>query len=424
MPQNALHFLPRASSGAASIAHPVDLLDPDLHRTGDPHAIWTTLRREAPVSWQRGRLGSGFWAVTKHDDIVAIAKRPAVFSSARGTWPEDPADTPGRRPLDSAAFMAEALQVLDPPKHLERRQSISKGLSIEGLRDKQPAIDAIVEEALAEALAVRELDVAAHVALTIPLRTLALILGVTYTDLRSLRRWTDAIDNLDEPAYNADVSPRARMLASAELMQYFTEQVERQRQTPRGGLIARLIELERAGTVTEKTMLDTCCLFAIAGQETVHNALSTGVHCFAEHGDQLASLRERPHLLDRAVEEILRWASPIVQFGRFVTEDTIVRGQPLKAGQRVVLFYASANRDEDVYADPFRFDIARSPNPHLAFGTGEHFCIGAHVARMQLSTFFSKLARRVSRIEPAGSAIRLRSAFNAGFVHLPIRLVA
>ena len=225
-------------------------------------------------------------------------------------------------------------------------------------------------------------------------------------------------------AYNPDgVGPGQRMLAAVELMEYLTDEIGRQRKTPGRGLIARLLEHERAGALTEKSILDTCCLFAIAGQETVHNTLSTGMHCFLEHAHQFESLRAQPALLGPAIEEILRWASPIVQFSRFVTEDTSLRGQPLKAGQRVVLFYASANRDEDVFEEPFRFDITRSPNPHLAFGAGEHFCIGAALARVELSTFFSKFAQRVARVEPAGPPVRLRSIFNSGFIRLPIRIV-
>lgn len=396
-----------------------DLLDPDLHRAGDPHAVWTELRRREPVSWRAGKVSAGFWALTKHEDIALVSRDPHTFSSARGTWPEDATDAPGAAPLSPDAFMGGSLEVLDPPEHLRRRKLAQPSFAPRALADLAPRWSALVEREIDACLSVGAHDFARGAALTIATTVLAIVMGIPPADVRALRDHANVIDNPDEPTYGGG-GAKARRIAAAGLYDYFTN-VDARLEDP-GALLGQLRTSVRDGQMSEKAFIDVASLFIIAGQETLHNALSGALLALSEHPQELGRLRDGASAAT-AAEEVLRWTSPITHFARFVVRDTELRGRPLRAGQRVVMFYPSANRDEDVFAEPFRFDVTRAPNPHLAFGIGEHFCVGAGLARLVLAKALEVVAGRVERVELAGPVVRLRSHFNAGPLSLPLRLV-
>ena len=250
------------------------------------------------------------------------------------------------------------------------------------------------------------------------------MLGVPADHWDRVMRWTNETIGAGDPEYQAGRS-RADTVRDAqkEMFAYFGELVAERRAEPREDIISLLLAAEIEGEpLSDFEILWYCFLLILGGNETTRNATSGGMAALIEHPDQLARLQADHALLPTAVEEILRWTSPIIQFARTATHDTEVRGQRIEAGQNVGLYYASANRDEDVFDDPYRFDVGRDPNEHLAFGGyGEHFCLGANLARVELRVVFRQLLERFTDYELTGDVERLRSGFVGGIKHLPVR---
>jgi len=398
---------------------PLDLVDPARYaRDGCPHALWAALRAEAPVMHFAPPGYRPFWAITRHADVVEVASQPRRFSSAHGII---------LGPARAAVTPSEMVVTLDPPRHGPMRRVASRRFTPRALQALRAEVERLVVEVLAQAAsgdAVEEGDFVERIAAPLPIAVVASILGVPRDDWSLLFRWTNEVIGKDDPEYRrpGETAGQTMRRARGELHAYFQRLVEARRSRPRDDLVSELVAAEIDGApLSQEQILSYCELMVEAGNETTRNAISGGLLAFCEHRDEWRRLREQPALLPDAVEEILRWVSPIIHFTRTATEDCRIRGIGIAAGEQVALFWASANRDERVFPEPFAFRIDRRPNPHLAFGAGEHFCMGAHVARLELEIVLRHLLPRLEAFELAGPVERLGSAANAGLKHLPLR---
>ena len=397
----------------------LDLVDPQRYaRRGYPHDVWTRLRAEAPVAFFAPPGYEPFWAITKHADILEIAKQPTRFSSAQGIM---------LRPAGVVFPPSEMVVMLDPPRHGPLRRLANGRFTPRAVRACRDDIERIAVEILADAepaSASGEFDFVERVAAPFPLAVIAWVLGVPAEDWTLLFRWTDEVIGKEDPEYRraGETAGQTAKRARSELHAYFRELIDERRRDPRDDLVSELIRGEVEGAaLTEEQLVSYCELLVEAGNETTRNAVSGGVLAFSEQPGEWEKLRERADLLPDAVEEILRWVTPISHFTRTATEDYEVRGATIRAGEQVALYFGSANRDEEVFEEPFAFRVDRRPNPHLAFGFGEHFCMGAHVARVELETIFRHLLARVDSFEVSGPVERLSSITNGSIKHLPLR---
>ena len=313
---------------------------------------------------------------------------------------------------------------MDPPDHGEYRAVVSRHFTPRGVRPLQPEIENITRQVLDDVTGRDQCDFVTDVSSKIPLAVIAELLGVPHKDWEQLFRWTNETIGGGDPEFQAGTTAQETMDRSRlGLFQYFTDMVAERMKHPTNDITSIVANGKVNGQpIPQFEMLSYYFLLVVAGNETTRNATTGGLQAFIEHPDEWQKLKRNPALIDSAVEEIVRWTTPVIQFARTATEDTVIRGQKIKAGESVCLFYPSANRDEEVFKDPFKFDISRNPNPHIAFGIGEHFCLGANLARLELKVIFSQLAQRLDHAELAGPVERLRSSFVGGIKHMPIRL--
>ena len=396
---------------------PNDLVDPERYAEhGYPHAVWTRLRAEEPIARVKAQGYEPFWAVTKHADIMQISSQPLRFSSAQGiTLARE-----GAAPVPPS----DILVLIDPPRHGPMRRVVNARFTPRAVRERRTDVERIAGGIVDDAATDGDGDFVERIAAPFPLAVVSWILGVPSDGWDHLFRWTNEIIGKDDPEFRREgESPGKTMKrARGELRGYFEQLIEQRRADPQDDLVSGLL----AGTVdgaplNEEQLLSYCELFVEAGNETTRNAISGGLLAFCEHRDEWEKLRANPELLASAAEEVLRWVSPISHFTRVATEDCEVRGVEIAAGDQLALFFASANRDEEVFDDPFSFRVDRNPNPHLAFGFGEHFCLGAHLARVEVETIFRHLVTRLESFELAGEVQRLKSAVNGSIKRLPLR---
>ncbi len=399
---------------------PVELVDPARYaRDGYPHALWARLRAEAPVAYMAPPGYRPFWAVTKHADIVQISTQPLRFSSAHGIILARAAAPP--------VPPSEMVVMLDPPRHGPMRRVVMQRFTRRAVQAKRADIERIavgILDAAAPAGTAGEVDFVRSIAAPFPLAVIAWSLGMPREDWELLHRCTNEVIGRDDPEYRrpGEQPGQTFMRARGELHAYFQRLIELRRSDPQDDLVSELIRGELDGTpLSDEQLLAYCGLLVEAGNETTRNAISGGLLAFGEHPDEWEKLRARPELLPDAVEEILRWVSPICYFTRTATEDCAVHGAKIRAGEQVAPYYASANRDEEVFADPFAFRVDRQPNPHLAFGFGEHFCMGAQLARVELEVMVRLLLARLAWFELSGPVERLSSAVNGSIKRLLLR---
>jgi len=396
---------------------PLDLVDAERYgKRGYPHDVWTRLRAEAPVARFEPPGLAPFWAITKHADIQYVAKEPLLFSSAQGTTLRK-ANAPPLPPM-------EILVLLDPPKHAPMRRIANPNFTPRGVRARREDIDALAVEILDSALVEAELDFVERIAAPFPLAVIASVLGAPRSDIDDLFRWTNEIIGKDDPEYRHPGESPGQTIkrARGELHAYLGGLIQARRDTHQDDLVTLLLGSELGGApLSEDQLLAYAELLVDAGNETTRNAISGGLLALAENPGEWKKLRANPELLPDAVEEILRWVSPISHFTRIATADAEVRGVTIPAGEQVALYFASANRDEEVFDEPFEFRVDRRPNPHLTFGFGEHFCMGAHLARVEIEVIYKHLLERVQSFEVAGPVERLSSIVNGGIKRLPIR---
>lgn len=396
-------------------------------RKGVPHDLWTRLRAESPVHWCTPDGFSSFWAITRHADVCEISKQPDTFASSSGIAMIRESEEEIVRQQNQGFGAMRVIIEMDPPEHRDYRKVASPVFTPRAVTAMDDVIRRSAREIvdrLAGETGEGECDFANDVAAAHPLRILSTMLGVPRESEPDILRLTNQLFASDDPDLQRKGEDRRRALLELglELYQLFQKIIQDRRENPRDDLATLLANGKVDGQ--PMGMMETLGYYLItfsAGHDTTKNALVGGMRAFLEHPDQLEKLRRHPELVDSAVEEVVRWTSPVNHMKRKVIRDYELRGQKLRAGDWLVLFYASANRDEEIFEAPFEFRIDRSPNPHLAFGIGEHFCLGANLARRSQRALFRELAGRLEWAELAGEPEQIHSAFVVGLKKLPMR---
>jgi cytochrome P450 len=393
------------------------LLDPDLLTAGVPHERLALLRRDEPVCWQPHPQQGGYWAVLRHDDVQAVSKDPVTFSAQRG----------GVNLLDGVHDLPTLLS-LDPPQHTEMRRRVLYAFTPRVVRGMEPRMRQIVRESFARAAAQRDCDFVADVVAPLPLQVICDILGVPDADRPMLGAWADVLAGAGDPEVATRLAGRTPNESALEFGTYaFRLGQEALSLGRRRGddLISVLLDASLDGTQVElPSFAGLFVQIAIAGNETTRSTLSGGMLELCRRPDAYRALEADPGGIPAAIEEMLRWITPVHYFRRTATRDNVLRGQRIAAGDRVALLYASANRDERVFAEPQRFEIRRDPNPHVAFGFGEHFCLGAALARLEARVFLEEFFRHFRGIELREEPTRLRSNELNAIKRMPVRLLS
>ena len=358
-----------------------------------------------------------FWALTRHEDITKISRDPRRFLNApRLTVASDRGEIPLRMLLN-----------MDPPEHHAYRTLVNKQFTPRALARITAQVDAIAAAILDELItdgAEREIDFVERVSSLLPIWVIAEMLGIPRDDWEKLFHWTNQIVGAGDPEYQVEGRTSIETMHEAQsgMFEYFSEMTEDRRKQPRDDLVSVLTNAAIDGApLPTHELLSYYALLVLAGNETTRNATTGGMLALIENPDQFDRVRRDPSLVKPLVEEILRFTSPVVHFCRTPTEDFEMHGEKIRAGENLCLFYPSANRDERVFDAPDEFRIDRRPNRHIAFGIGEHVCLGAHVARLELQVIFRHLTERLEAVELAGPLERLRSSVVGGIKHMPIR---
>jgi cholest-4-en-3-one 26-monooxygenase len=392
----------------------IRLDDPDSFREGVPHHWLRLLRAEAPVFFHPERGGPGFWCIAKYEDLKMISRDPASFSSARG-------GTNIRTPAADALERSRAIMLnMDPPVHAKLRRLVRHGFT-PAMAQKQAGHIRDLARAIVDQVASRgECEFVTEVAAELPLQVICEMMGVPQTDRRQLFDLTNRLIGFDDPEFQTSEEDGEQ--AAAEVFVYANKLAELYRDGPADNLTSVLAHGEVDGEkLAELEFCSFFLLLVVAGNETTRTVTTNGMKLLIEHPAQLQRLVDDPSRIPSAVEEILRYEPAVICFRRTATRDIELRGRKIREGDKVVLWYPSANRDEDVFSEPDRFDVARSPNDHLAFGIGQHFCLGANLARLELNIIFEEIVRRLRQPELAGPVRRLRSNFINGVKEMRIR---
>jgi cholest-4-en-3-one 26-monooxygenase len=395
-----------------------EIVDPVYYgRYGYPHASWAWLRRYAPVAHFAPPGILPFWAITKYEDCGAILRDHKRYQIAPrlAVFPEEQFKTD--------AFPFRHLLNMDPPEHGKYRSLLSQQFTPRTLEAKRPAIRRIVDDLLDALVDRPEFDFVDSVAATLPLAAIAEMLGLPREDWNHLFNLSNALLGANDPRYQEGTSTaETARRATQELFDYFRAISAERRRAPQDDITTVLATARIDGApIPEWELLPYFALLIVAGNETTRNATSGGLLALMDNPGELAKLRRDPGLIPSAVEEIVRWVSPVIQFCRTPVEDVTVRGVTIRAGESCCIFYASANRDEDVFPDAFTFRVDRTPNEHYGFGIGVHFCLGANLARLELQEVFRGLVARTAEIELAGRVERMHSSFVGGITRLPVR---
>jgi cholest-4-en-3-one 26-monooxygenase len=416
--------IPSASRPAAPSAglHPgdIDLSDPRTFAGGVPHGYFDVLREQDPVHWQEEYElpvflpGPGYWALTRYEDVVFVSKHPEIFSSAEGS-----SSLNELRPRERRMAREQLIQ-MDPPGHTELRNLMNVQFKPRAVGETEAHMRRVVCETLDRLKGRSECDFVSGVSAPISLRVLTNFLGVPDEYTARFYRWTNTTMRFGEPgAFNL---ARARLaLLQIFLQSTLLERERRKRPTP--DVFSSIVNGEFQGAPLTRLMIQVnFFLLIIAGNETTRNALSGGIQALCEHPEQFDRLRRDPSLLPQAIEEMLRWVSPVMQFRRTALRDTKIGDREIRKGEKVVMYYGAANRDPSVFEGPEIFDITRKPNPHIAFGTGTHFCMGSHIARLEMRVTLEEFLRRFPNVSLAGPPERQESNFISGIKRLPVRL--
>jgi cytochrome P450 len=390
---------------------------------GYPHDAWTRLRREAPVCWMEPPSYKPFWAITKHADIIEVSKQPDKFRSA-GRFILFPELGGGQNSDDMASDPPLRMLVnQDPPEHRDFRGLVSKWFTPRSVGRLEARLEEITREIFDELAGQSECDFVSAIAARQPLRMITEILGIPREQEDFVLRITNENFGIEDAEFEREGDTREERLAFIqEAFAFLGDLLESRRHEPREDLSTVLAQATiRGEPVPQFELFSLLFLIMVAGHDTTRNAISSGLLALLEHPEEFEKLRRDPSLVDLAADEIVRWATPVNHFVRTANQDYELRGEKIRENDSVALFYASANRDEDVFEDPFTFRIDRSPNPHLGFGIGEHFCLGSHLARMDLRVFFRQLVERVESIELAGPVELLHASFVGGPKRLPVR---
>ena len=393
---------------------PVDLADSKSFVPGVPHAWLAYLRKNDPVHWQEESDGPGYWAVTKYHDCVTVNRDFERFSSAaRGTMPFELED-------DEIAQQSLMMLNMDPPLHTRYRRLVNKGFTPRMVRDLEENIHRSADEIIDTVIETGRADFVTDLSAELPLQVIAELLGVPSEDRHKMFDWSNRMVGGEDPEYQ--LTAEEAMSAAMELYAYAAELFTKKRIDPHTDLMSALSNVELDGERLNEMELELFfLLLTVAGNETTRNLMSGAMHAFFLHPDQWQRLVADRSLLPSAVEEMLRFVTPVMNFRRQATVDAELSGTTIKAGDKVVFYHASGNRDEDVFENPDAFDMGRDPNPHIAFGGGgPHFCLGANLARMEIRVMFEHLLDRMPDIHQDGDVQRLQSRFINGVKHLPV----
>jgi len=400
-----------------------DVLGPDnFAANGYPHDAWRVLREEAPLRYFDLGPRPGFWAVVKRADIVWLSKQPTRFLNAPRVAIF--ADSPPPSDTKTGRQLLRHLLNMDPPDHPEYRNLASSWFTPRAISRSREEIERIADDLVDELADRTEADFVEDFTAPLTLSVLADMLGVPRSDWRMMFDWTNKIAGSSDPEYQVDSSDSGQQMRATieEMFAYFTEMVGERRKKPTDDIVSVLANAKMNGAdVAAFELLSYFSLLVVAGNETTRNAASGGLLALIENPGEFAKLRENLGLVNKATEEIVRWTAPVIQFCRTPVEDFEMHGQTVKAGESLCLLYPSANRDADFFEDPDTFKVDRSPNPHVGFGIGEHFCLGANLARLEIRIALEKLVPRLDDIELAGPMDRVRSSFLGGVKRMPIR---
>jgi cytochrome P450 len=403
-----------------------DLTSHDTFVRGVPHATFARMRREEPVAWVEEGDGGGFWALTKHDDISTVSRDYGRFTASRGIRIEQMAPDE----LEARRTMME----LDPPEHARLRRLVQPGFTPKVIATYESAFRVLAGHVLDEVLPRGQFDFVTEISRELPIRLLCRLLGVPEGDAGRLVAWGDQMISNADPEYTPVVIDKMdteeyrllpfRSPAALEVFRYAEEMAIERRKSAQDDIITTLLTAEPDGQpLTDLEFKNFFTLMMVAGNETTRHTISHGLINLLDHPMQMEQLHDDPvGLAVTATEEILRVSAVTMHFRRTATENVEMRGRTIRPGDRVVMWYPSANHDEDVFDRPFDFDIRRQPNDHLTFGTGRHVCLGASLARLEVRVVFEELLQRVSAIEITAEPDRLRSNFINGIKHLPVRV--
>ncbi|CRK56252.1 putative cytochrome P450 hydroxylase [Alloactinosynnema sp. L-07] len=419
------------------------ILDPDTYRTAVPYDLLKALREESAVRWVDEPDGPGFWAVLRHAEVRHVLRSPDVYSSQLGaTQIRDPAP-------EALTYVRRMMLNQDPPDHNRLRGLLTRAFTPRAIARLTDRIDGWARELVGRIAG--ETDFAKDVAADLPLLTLAEVFGVPAEDRWLMFDWSNRVIGFQDDEYavsdtagagSSDLARRALRLRPTpdtdgrmpdprtragmpDLYAYAHDLGEVKRHSPGDDVMSTLMSHvdDEGGRVSIEEFENLFWLFSVAGNETLRNGIPGGMIALMSHVDTYRTLRDRPDLVDGAVEEMLRWWTPVMHFRRTATVDTELAGTPIAAGAKVVVWFSSANRDERVFPDPDTFDITRAAGEHLSFGHGPHFCLGAHLARVQLRSMFRAVLDLPGRLTLAGEPVRLRSNFQNGIKSLPVTMV-
>jgi cholest-4-en-3-one 26-monooxygenase len=399
----------------------IDLTDADEWIAGVPHEKFARLRREAPVYRHVATdpaMPEFFWAITRHADVQAANRDNVAFSSERGGVLLDVIQS------DEEREFYKTIISTDEPEHTRLRRLVNRGFTPRAIARFEVSYRTAVRDVLSRALARETFDFVSEVATPLPAFAISEMLGVPVEDRPQITEWTNMISGRSDPEFGDGEA--MSLLAATEMYAYATRLAEERRARPRDDIVTRLVTKtdDDDDTLGAHEFEVFVLALAVAGNETTRTAMSQGMRALLDDPDQMRRLRERtPELISTAADEIIRFATPIAYFRRTATRDIELHGATIREGDPVALYYISANYDDTVFDHPERFDVARSPNPHVSFGGGgPHYCLGAHLAKLELRVLFEELLAATESIELAGEPARLRSSWINGLKRLPVRV--
>ena len=396
----------------------VDIITPEIYEaSGFPDADLRRLRHESPVHWHEDPDHGvpGFWAVTRYDDVVHVSRHPELFSSrVRTSMFEEFTD-------EDIALYQLMMLFMDPPQHTRQRGFVNRGFTPRMIKQLEEHVRDVGHRLIDEVVTRGEACFVRDIAAPFPLYVICELIGAPPADRDQIFAWSNALVGAGDPDYAT--SPEQAREVSAEILEYAHDLAAQRRANPRDDIATSLLEPDTDGRrLSGDEFAMFILMLVIAGNETTRNGASGGMLAFFEHPGQWSRLLRNRALLKTTADEIVRWVSPVNLFRRTALRDTELGGRRIREDDKVVMFYSSANRDEDVFTDPYVFDVGRDPNPHLGFGGGgPHFCLGTHLARLELTVLFELLLDRMPDIRQAGEARRLRSNFINGIKEMPVR---
>src|SRR5215469_16708655 len=404
----------------------IDLPNLDFFMKGDPYAAFRVMRAEAPVYWHERKPGQGFWSVSSYDDALKVYHDPGTYSSEHGIAlafnDADPQTTDSDQPPPE--YGAGMMMITtDPPRHSRVRQIINRRFTPRAVSVYEPHIRKIAGDIIDAVIENGQCDFVVDIAARLPTAVTCEMMGIPREYWNMMFEATNMSIGSEDPEYQQGRTARETgQAAQAQVFSYFSQLTEDRRKSPGEDLVSAFVHGEIDGVkFDEMEVLFNCFLLIVAGQETTRNATSGGMLALIENPGAAARLKADPSIVDTAIEEILRYTTPVTHILRVARNDSELRGNRIRAGDRVVNWNISANRDAAAFSQPDSFDLTRKPNDHLAFGHGEHFCLGANLARLELRVILDEVMRRIPDLELAGPIERLRSNFVAGIKHMPVR---